>query len=204
LIGAGFFSAGLVLVFLSLLNYLIDSYVVFAASVLAANTVLRSLLGAAFPLFTTYMYENLGIHWASSIPAFLALACMPFPYLFYRYGRTIRMKCRYAAEAVSVLERMRAQAVVIDEDDAEAEVEAEEKRERELRPEASHAASHRSRRSHHFGLHRTHEAGEEGNEKHAAADTGVLGSAVLSDEEGTIAGATTDGEGTINAKRADE
>lgn len=53
IIGSGFFAAGLVLVFLSLLNYLIDSYVIFAASVLAASTVIRSLFGAAFPLFTT-------------------------------------------------------------------------------------------------------------------------------------------------------
>ena len=53
IIASGFFAAGLVLVFLSLFNYLIDSYVVFAASVLAANSVLRSLFGAAFPLFTT-------------------------------------------------------------------------------------------------------------------------------------------------------
>ena len=107
IIASGFFATGLVLVFLSLMNYLIDSYVMFAASVLAANSVIRSLFAAAFPLFTTYMYENLGIHWASSIPAFLSLACMPFPYLFWRYGAAIRSKCKFAAEAAQVLERMR-------------------------------------------------------------------------------------------------
>ncbi|KAI1085875.1 polyamine transporter 1 [Whalleya microplaca] len=107
IIASGVFAAGLVLVFLSLMNYLIDSYVIYAASVLAANSVLRSLFGAAFPLFTTAMYTNLGIHWASSIPAFLSLACLPFPFLFYRYGETIRMKCKYAAEAAEVLVRMR-------------------------------------------------------------------------------------------------
>ncbi|KAI1773678.1 MFS general substrate transporter [Hypoxylon cercidicola] len=107
IIASGFFAAGLVLVFLSLMNYLIDSYVIYAASVLAANSVLRSLFGAAFPLFTTAMFENLGIHWASSIPAFLALACLPFPFLFYKYGHAIRMKCKFAAEAAEVLIRMR-------------------------------------------------------------------------------------------------
>ncbi|CRK31647.1 hypothetical protein BN1708_015998 [Verticillium longisporum] len=111
IIASGFFGAGLVLVFLSLLNYLIDSYVVFAASALAANSVIRSLFGAAFPLFTSNMYDDLGIHWASTIPAFLALACVPFPYLFWRYGKTIRLKCKYAAEAAAVLEQMRAGAV---------------------------------------------------------------------------------------------
>lgn len=47
------FGFGMTLVFLSIVNYLIDAYVIYAASVLAANTVLRSLFGAAFPLFTT-------------------------------------------------------------------------------------------------------------------------------------------------------
>ncbi|UPK95480.1 hypothetical protein LCI18_006415 [Fusarium solani-melongenae] len=109
IVGSVFFGLGLVLVFLSLLNYLIDSYVVFAASVLAANSVLRSLFGAAFPLFTPHMYENLGVHWASSVPAFLALACVPFPFLFYKYGGRIRLKCKYASEAVQILQKMRAQ-----------------------------------------------------------------------------------------------
>ena len=56
------FGFGMVLVFLSIMNYLIDAYTIYAASVLAANSVLRSLFGAVFPLFTTYMYNNLGIH----------------------------------------------------------------------------------------------------------------------------------------------
>ena len=47
------FGFGMVLVFLSIMNYLIDAYTIYAASVLAANSVLRSLFGAAFPLFTT-------------------------------------------------------------------------------------------------------------------------------------------------------
>ncbi|KAH7360570.1 major facilitator superfamily domain-containing protein [Rhexocercosporidium sp. MPI-PUGE-AT-0058] len=107
IIGTAPFGFGMVLVFLSIMNYLIDSYVIYAASVLAANSVLRSLFGAAFPLFTTYMYQNLGIHWASTIPAFLALACVPFPFLFYKYGRGIRLKCKYAAEAAEFLEKMK-------------------------------------------------------------------------------------------------
>jgi multidrug resistance protein len=93
------FGFGMVLVFLGIMNYLIDSYTIYAASVLAANSIIRSCFGAVFPLFTTYMYHNLGIHWASCIPAFLSLACVPFPFIFYRYGPAIRQKCKYAAEA---------------------------------------------------------------------------------------------------------
>jgi hypothetical protein len=101
------FGFGMVLVFLSITNYLIDSYTIFAASVLAANSVLRSLFGAAFPLFTTQMFDNLGIHWASSIPAFLALLCVPLPFLFYRYGPAIRERCAFAKEAEEFMKRVR-------------------------------------------------------------------------------------------------
>jgi MFS family permease len=101
------FGFGMVLVFLSAVNYLIDSYTIYAASVLAANSVLRSLFGAAFPLFTNQMYSRLGIHWASSIPAFLALACLPAPFIFYKYGEAIRMKCKYSAQAHEAMMQMR-------------------------------------------------------------------------------------------------
>ncbi|KAK3196540.1 Efflux pump fub11 [Lecanicillium sp. MT-2017a] len=130
IIGSGFFGCGIVLVFLSLMNYLIDSYVIFAASVLAANSVLRSLFGAAFPLFTTYMYNDLGNQWASSIPAFLAVACLPFPFLFWKYGDRIRAKCEFAAEAAKVLERIKAQHVEVTENEAMEEAETTEKERR--------------------------------------------------------------------------
>ncbi len=58
IIGAAPFGFGMVLVFLSVTNYLIDSYVIYAASVLAANSVLRSAFGAIFPLFTTCKLHN--------------------------------------------------------------------------------------------------------------------------------------------------
>ncbi|KAF9640204.1 putative mfs multidrug protein [Lasiodiplodia theobromae] len=106
------FGFSMVLIFLSVMNYLIDSYTIFAASVLAANSVLRSVFGAAFPLFTKQMYANLGIHWASTVPAFLALACLPFPFLFYKYGGPIRMKCKYAAEADAFMKSLRESATV--------------------------------------------------------------------------------------------
>jgi multidrug resistance protein len=97
------FGFGMVLVFLPVMNYLIDAYTIYAASALAANAVLRSLFGAAFPMFTSYMYDGLGIHWASSVPGFLALACVPFPFLFYKWGPYIRKKCKYAREAQEAL-----------------------------------------------------------------------------------------------------
>jgi hypothetical protein len=56
------------------------------------------------------MYSNLGIHWAATIPAFLALACVPMPFLFYKYGATIRERCKFAAESAAFMKRMQQQA----------------------------------------------------------------------------------------------
>jgi len=53
------------------------------------------------------MYNNLGIHWASMIPAFLALICVPFPFVLYKYGPAIRARCKYAAEAAAFMDRIR-------------------------------------------------------------------------------------------------
>ncbi|KAJ5917355.1 hypothetical protein N7466_010909 [Penicillium verhagenii] len=111
------FGFGMVLVFLGIMNYLIDAYTIFAASVLAANSVLRSCFGAAFPLFTTYMYDNLGIHWASCIPAFLALACVPFPFLFYKYGAAIRKRCKFAAQSDAFMRSIQEKAQAAPEED---------------------------------------------------------------------------------------
>lgn len=102
------FGFGMVLVFLGISNYLVDSYVIYAASVMAASSATRAIFGAIFPLFTTYMYEGLGIHWASCIPAFLSLACVPCPLLFYFYGPRIRARCHFSAEANRYMEHLMA------------------------------------------------------------------------------------------------
>ena len=101
--------AGSTLVLIGIQNYLVDAYTIYAASVLAGGVFLRSIFAALFPTFTPYMYDGLGIHWASSVPGFLALACMPMPFLFYKYGPAIRQRCKYAKEADVVLKRIRGQ-----------------------------------------------------------------------------------------------
>ncbi|KAL4807729.1 MFS general substrate transporter [Aspergillus unguis] len=100
------FGFGMVMVFLPIFNYLIDAYTIYAASVMAANSMLRSVFGAAFPLFTGYMFQNLGIHWASSVPAFLSLACAPLPFVFWVYGPWVRTHSKYAAEAEEYMQRV--------------------------------------------------------------------------------------------------
>lgn len=45
------------MIFLQGLNYIIDVYLWYANSAIAANTMLRSLAGGGFPLFATAMCE---------------------------------------------------------------------------------------------------------------------------------------------------
>lgn len=86
---------GILVIFMQGLNYIIDVYMMFANSALAANTVVRSALGGAFPLFATQMYHNLGVDWASSVLGFIAIAMIPIPILFYLYGAKIRAMSRF-------------------------------------------------------------------------------------------------------------
>jgi hypothetical protein len=87
-------------IFQAALNYLIDTFQKFSASAVAANTFLRSVFAAAFPLFVNPMFHNLGIPWASSILGFIAALLIPIPYLFYIYGPTIRKKGKFTAQVM--------------------------------------------------------------------------------------------------------
>ena len=90
--GFGFFT-----IFQSALNYLIDTFQRYAASAVAANTFLRSVFAAAFPLFINPMYHKLGIPWASSVFAFFGVILIPIPYLFFVYGEWLRSRGKYSA-----------------------------------------------------------------------------------------------------------
>lgn len=53
---------------MSINTYLVDTFHIYAASALAANTVLRSILGGVFPLFGLQMYDGLGL---GKLPTYL-------------------------------------------------------------------------------------------------------------------------------------
>ncbi|KAL7938497.1 major facilitator superfamily domain-containing protein [Trichoderma chlorosporum] len=96
IIGSAIFGMGNLLVFSGVFTFLVDAYPTSAASALAANAFVRCSFAAVFPLFGTQMYNRLGFQWASSLLAFLTVAMMPFPYLFFRYGKQLRSKSRFA------------------------------------------------------------------------------------------------------------
>lgn len=96
LIGLGFFT-----IFQAALNYLVDTFRVYAASAIAVNTFLRSCLAGGFPLFADYMFHGLGVNWAASLLGFVSVAMIPIPYVFYLFGRRIRARGKWSQASLS-------------------------------------------------------------------------------------------------------
>ncbi|KAE8548214.1 hypothetical protein EYB25_010008 [Talaromyces marneffei] len=90
----GMFPYGLAMMglFLPIQTYVIDSYQTYAASAVACLTATRSLFGALLPLAGPSMFNALGLGWGNSLLGFVALAFVPIPILFTRYGKMIREK----------------------------------------------------------------------------------------------------------------
>lgn len=98
-------------------NYIVDSYQHYAASALAAKTFVRSVWGACVPLFTIQMYHRLGYEWATSLMAFISLACCIIPFLFYTFGARIRLRSRYAYSPAASVEQGMKSVPTVEEDD---------------------------------------------------------------------------------------
>ncbi|KAL2017168.1 hypothetical protein VTK56DRAFT_2537 [Thermocarpiscus australiensis] len=96
IIGSGVFALGMSLSFTGIYSYLVDVYGRYAASALASNALVRCTFAAVFPLFGIQMYEGLGFQWATGLLAFIMLILMPFPLIFFRYGKRIRGRSRFA------------------------------------------------------------------------------------------------------------
>ncbi|EHL01081.1 putative Polyamine transporter 4 [Glarea lozoyensis 74030] len=91
------FGWGTLAIFLSVTTYLVDVYgAQSGASAVAANGILRYLLGAIFPLFTLQMYDAMGIHQAGSVFAAVGLVLTPLPWWFFWKGEGVRKRSVYA------------------------------------------------------------------------------------------------------------
>jgi MFS family permease len=112
IIASSFFGAGIYIVILGVLNYVVDSYQVYSASALAGVILVRNVVGCIFPLFAVsilpslawtwltqsqrQMYERLGFEWASTLLAFLSLLFVPIPIWWFYKGRALRLKSPFA------------------------------------------------------------------------------------------------------------
>ncbi|OAA48504.1 benomyl/methotrexate resistance protein [Metarhizium rileyi] len=95
-IAGGLLSTFMLLIFVAYLNYLVDVYLMYAASAIAANTIARSACGAAAPLFTNQMFHALGVGGGGSLVAGVATLLAVVPFVFYKYGRPIRIRSKFA------------------------------------------------------------------------------------------------------------
>ncbi|KAJ9107619.1 hypothetical protein QFC21_001078 [Naganishia friedmannii] len=92
LVFSAFFGVGTTLAFQGILNYLTDTYVLYAASVLAANDFMRSAFGAGAPLFSHGLFVNLGIDWGCTLLGLVSVLFIPLPFILYKYGHIARQK----------------------------------------------------------------------------------------------------------------
>lgn len=92
MLGVVVFSCGLMGIMMCIQNYLLDTMPQYAASVTAALAVLRSLAGALLPLGGLEMYNTLGLGWGNSLLAFITVAMIPLPLVFFLFGARIRAR----------------------------------------------------------------------------------------------------------------
>jgi MFS family permease len=95
-IAEGIYDMGQLLIFMSATLYVTDCYgPLYGASAMAANTLLRYSMGAAFPLFAVQTYTKLGVHWATSLLAFISCVLALIPWCFWIWGPVLRQKTRF-------------------------------------------------------------------------------------------------------------
>ncbi|KAF4950137.1 hypothetical protein FGADI_8406 [Fusarium gaditjirri] len=92
IIFTGFSGAGLIFSFLPTQIYMIDAFTTYAASALAATSVVRSIVGGCLPIAGLPLYSALGYGWGNSLLGFIAIVVSVAPLLFWRYGETLRKK----------------------------------------------------------------------------------------------------------------
>lgn len=82
-----------------LAGYLTDVYNSHAASANAPMCFLRALVSGVYPLFGRQMFEGMGSSGASFVLAGMATAYVGIAVCFWRYGRVIRRRSRFAEES---------------------------------------------------------------------------------------------------------
>jgi len=96
LLASVLFGYGILTIFISTYQYIIDSYEIYAASALSMVTLVRYIASGGMIEVTIPMYENLGVQWTLTVFACIGLVFTPVPYLFYKFGPRIRKMSKYA------------------------------------------------------------------------------------------------------------
>jgi multidrug resistance protein len=98
-IGLFIFGMGTIAAFQCVTTYLVDTYARYAASAVAAVTILRSLAGFTFPLFAPSMFDALGNGWGNTVLALAAVGIgIPIPILLWMFGEKLRKRSNFATK----------------------------------------------------------------------------------------------------------
>jgi len=95
-VAAGFIGAGFNIIFQQCINFLVDTYLLYAASAVSANTFLRSLIAGGLPLAARPMFNRLGVGPAMSILGGVAVLALPVPFILMKYGLKLRKMSKFA------------------------------------------------------------------------------------------------------------
>ena len=85
-----FIGIGQLVLFLAIQMYLVDAFTTYAASAIAAFTVVRSIAGAVLPLCGLQLFDFLGIGWGNTLLAAVCLPLIPTAVLMIKYGESLR------------------------------------------------------------------------------------------------------------------
>ncbi|EPE03650.1 major facilitator superfamily transporter [Ophiostoma piceae UAMH 11346] len=102
------FGAGNTITFIYGSNYLAGSYGMYAASALASNMVIRSVIGGTLPLAGPTMYKAMTPQWAGTFLGLLEVCLIPIPIIFLKYGKQIRGRSRVIRQMRADVERTEA------------------------------------------------------------------------------------------------
>ncbi|WFD42902.1 hypothetical protein MPSI1_001552 [Malassezia psittaci] len=95
-IAFGAFIISAFLLFQGLMAYLGENFPRYMASVFASNGLFRAMVGGAFPLFATQMFDKMTLQGGCSMLGGMALFLLPVIVIFYTYGAKLRSMSKNA------------------------------------------------------------------------------------------------------------
>lgn len=98
IIGTAICGIGISCFFLAVQTFLVEAFPQYAASALAANTVVRCIFGLTIPLAAPSLYATLGLGWGNTLLAFFALAVIPPSLWLLKYGKDVRTNPKYVLQ----------------------------------------------------------------------------------------------------------
>jgi hypothetical protein len=96
IVASGLIGCGFNVIFNQCVNVLVDTYGFYAASAVSANTFLRSIMAAGFPLVARPMLYGMGVGPGISVLGAVASGLIVVPFLFMKYGFELRKRPKMA------------------------------------------------------------------------------------------------------------